>query len=83
MFTFHDDRGIINTHEEVFLLGINHGVIERPNNQTYAFGGENYRGKGAMLVAIQEKKELREAILRQLKARDFEGTLVKTNNDIE
>jgi len=36
-----------------------------------------------MLVAIQEKKELREAILRQLKARDFEGTLVKTNNDIE
>jgi len=75
MFTFDDNLGIINTHEEVFLLGINHGVIERPNQQTYSFGGETWRGKVGILEAIKENRTLRDEILRQLKARDLDGTL--------
>ncbi len=82
-FMFHDNLGIINTHEEVFALAVNHGILERPNQLTYKFGDETYRSKAAILSAIEEKKELREALLRELKRRDLEGTLSSKPNPVE
>jgi hypothetical protein len=56
-FTFDFDKGIINTYEEVFLLGANRGVIERPNQTSYEFGGRKWVGKSTMIQAIRDDAE--------------------------
>lgn len=72
-FTLHYDKGIINTHEEVFLLGVNRNVIGHPNNQTYTFGEKKWAGKAAMLQAITEDRDLYNAVISELKRRDLAG----------
>jgi hypothetical protein len=71
-FTFDYKRGIINVHEEVFLLGCARNVIDRPNNVMYAFGGKEWRGKPAMLEALKNDTQLQTAILTELHRRDRE-----------
>lgn len=63
-------KGLINQHEEIFELGVNTGVIERPNNVTYVYEGENYKGKKAMALAIKEDEAMAERILNQVKMLD-------------
>lgn len=72
-FTFDYNQGIANVHEEVFLLGINRGIIERPNLQTYSFDGKEYRGKEAMITALRDHPEMQEAVLKELLRRDNLG----------
>lgn len=72
-FTLDYNRGIINTHEEVFLLGVNRGVIEKPNNLSYAFEDKKWAGKPAMLQALREDKELQERVLQEIRDRDIKG----------
>jgi hypothetical protein len=69
-FTFDYDKGIINTFEEAFLLGINTGVIERPNNLTYVFGNNKWTGKPATLEALEGSPELCDAIVKEVFKRD-------------
>lgn len=71
-YTFDYDNGIINIHEEIFLLGVNRGVIERPNNVTYSYGGQSWRGRVAMLEAIRDNDELAQAIHRDVMRLDME-----------
>lgn len=71
-FTLDYDRGIINTHEEVFLLGVNRGIIERPNNVTYKYGDQSWRGKMAMANAIRDNDELYQMILSEVMKQDME-----------
>jgi len=63
-------KGFINQHEEIFELGINTGVIGRPNNRTYEFEGQVYDGKNAMAEAIKKDPTLANAILLQVKMTD-------------
>jgi RecA/RadA recombinase len=63
-------KGFINQHEEIFELGVNTGVIERPNNVTYVYDGENYKGKKAMAEAIKNDPGLAQKILDQVKESD-------------
>lgn len=72
-FTIDYSRGLINVHEEVFKLGCARKVIERPNNQTYAFGDKEWRGKDAFLNALEKDLGLQAAIVKELKARDIAG----------
>lgn len=72
-FTLDYNQGIINSHEEVFLLGVNRGVIDKPNNLSYEFGGKKWAGKPAMLEALKTDAELREAILAEIRKRDVAG----------
>jgi hypothetical protein len=72
-FTLDYDKGIINTHEEVFLLGVGRNVIEKPNNLSYAFGERKWVGKPAMLEALRSEKELQDTILTELRRRDLAG----------
>lgn len=69
-FTWDFKRGIINTHEEVFELGVNLGIITKPNNVMYEFGGNQWRGKEAMLTAIKDSAELYNNIWTEIKRRD-------------
>lgn len=72
-FTLDFGRGIINQHEEVFLLGTRRGVIQRPNNTMYVFDGREWRGQDAMVLALKESPELQEAVLKELRERDIQG----------
>jgi hypothetical protein len=72
-FTLDYNLGIVNTHEEVFLLASNRGVIERPNQTMYQFGGKEWKGKGAMVQAIKDHPEMQVEILKELQRRDAEG----------
>jgi RecA/RadA recombinase len=72
-FTLDYNLGIVNTHEEVFLLATNRGVIERPNQTMYQFGGKEWKGKGAMVQAIKDHPEMQVEILKELQRRDAEG----------
>lgn len=63
-------KGFVNQHEEIFELGANTGVIERPNNVTYVYEGQNYKGKKAMAEAIKEDPEMAQRILDQVKMLD-------------
>jgi RecA/RadA recombinase len=74
-FTLDYHRGITNTHEEVFLLGINRGVIERPNNRTYIFGGKEWGSKEAAINALKDYPEVAADILKELRRRDIEGLI--------
>lgn len=72
-FTLDYHRGIINTHEEAFLLGVNRGVIGHPNQVSYQFGDKVWRGKEAMLQAMLDEPELQNAILTEIKKQDMAG----------
>lgn len=66
-------RGVINIHEEAFLLGTNRNVIQRPNNLTYVLGEKKWSGKPAMLDALKEDPQLQEQIITEIKKRDKDG----------
>lgn len=72
-FTFSYKNGIINTHEEVFLLATNRGVIHRPNNTSYEYGDRKWVGKGAMLDALRADTDLCDEIVKELRRRDLES----------
>lgn len=74
-FTFDYGRGLINTHEEVFLLGTRRNVVERPDNTHYVFDGRKWKGKEAFLQALKDEPELQEKILKDLRSRDMSGQM--------
>lgn len=77
IFTFDHQRGIINQHEEVFLLGTGRDIIEQPTQGYYAFGDKKWHGKPATLKAIQSDPALSAAILEQVRAADMAGRPIR------
>lgn len=69
-FTIDYEKGLINVHEEIFLLAINNGIVDRPNNRTYVFNGKNYSSKGDFLTAIKDSDELQKSLLSKLQERN-------------
>ncbi len=74
-FTFDFNRGVINQHEEVFLLSTRRGVVQRPNNTSYVFGERKWVGKEAFLEALKNDQGLQDAILKELRMRDLAGQM--------
>lgn len=72
-FTLDFNRGIINIHEEVFLLGVNRHVIEKVNNLTYAYGPDKWVGKPAALAALKSNGPMQAQILAEVQRRDRAG----------
>ncbi len=72
-FTLDYTKGIINTHEEIFLLAKNRGVLQRPNNTTYVLGERKWVGAPSMLAAIKDEPELAKALLNEVWRRDQAG----------
>lgn len=81
-FTFDLNNGIINTHEELFVLGNNRGVILHPNNVTFSYLGKDYRGKEAMLEAIKNSTEIQNSIIKELKEYDLSGKFATQDAEI-
>lgn len=68
--TWDFEKGIVNTHEEVFQLGVNLGIIQRPNNVMYAYNGQEWRGKETCLNAIKDNFELYNTIWSEIRNLD-------------
>jgi hypothetical protein len=81
-FTLDYNKGLVNTWEEVFRLGVNRGIIERPNLQTYAFGDKKWRGKDEAWAAVRGDEVLQKAIIDELHRRDGAGTYASVEADI-
>src|SRR5579859_1505632 len=62
-FTFDFSKGIVNQYEEVFKLGVGRGIVNRPNQLTYEFGGQTWKGKDAFLAALKESQKLQDDII--------------------
>jgi len=71
--TFDYNKGFINQHEEVFVLGVNWGIIKRPNKLTYTVGSETFTGKPAALKALAERPDLQKLVLAGLLEREKSG----------
>src|SRR5690606_23990595 len=63
LLTFDYEKGIINTHEELFLMGYNTGVIKREGNSNYVYGDLKINGKANFAKKIREDEELAGMIL--------------------
>ena len=70
-FTLDYNKGIINTHEEVFTLGVNLGIIEKPNNVSYVYNGKKWAGLANMLNELRDNKEMAEEIVKEIMKRDL------------
>lgn len=75
-FTLNYTNGIINVHEEIFLLGKYRGVLGHPTTKTWTFGDQNWNGEATMVTAIKDNPALAEAILAEVYRRDKAGAFV-------
>lgn len=83
-FTVDYRRGIVNTHEEVFRLGLAWGIIGRPAKGKYVLGEKEWFGKANFLEALEGSAELQEKIISELLEREKSGTfmdVVSTNEE--
>ncbi len=80
-FTFDYQKGIINTNEEVFRLGVNWGIIAKVNNTTYQIGDKRFVGKPATLKALGESPDLQQQVVAGLISMEHGGTAPKTKDD--
>lgn len=78
-YTVDYQRGIINQHEEIFTLGVERRIVNRPNNVTYELTdypvkGESttWRGKVDFLNALKVNENLRAEILERLRSQDID-----------
>jgi len=69
-FTLDYQKGIINQYEEIFILGTNFGVIEKPNQSWYQFGDQKWHGSKNCLIAIRDNQQLQNQILDKIYEKD-------------
>ena len=67
MITLDYQEGIVNQHEELFLLGYNTGVIKREGTSNYVFGDLKINGKANFAKKLKEDQELYNKILEEIK----------------
>lgn len=83
-FAYSYQHGIVNRHEEIFLLGVGRGIIEHPSGTVYTFMGRKWTGgQPAMLAALAEEPELCSEVLKEIKRRDLQGAIVPTAAEAE
>jgi hypothetical protein len=72
-FTYDFNRGIINQHEEVYLLGTRRGIIDSPKQGYYKFEDQTWHGEGKTLAALAADPALCERVIAELRRKDLAG----------
>jgi len=72
MFTIDYEKGLINKHEEIFLMGYGSKIITREGN-SYIYKDVKIVGRGNFAAKIREDEELAGRILADVQALDGEG----------
>jgi RecA/RadA recombinase len=70
-FTLDYKQGLINVYEEVFLMALNRGLIQRPTNRKYIFDGKEFDGFDATLKAFRDHPEWAPIVTKECKRRDM------------
>jgi hypothetical protein len=65
-FTIDYDRGIINQYEEIALMGVNLGIVQRPNNQTYVVGSQQIRGFANYVQMVRDNAEVQQYLAKAI-----------------
>ena len=73
VFTLDYNKGIVNVHEEIFTLGVNRGIIQRPNNRSYEVNGKSWSSKESVIQGIKDDVDIQAYILKELKAMDYKN----------
>jgi recombination protein RecA len=71
-------RGIVNKNVQVAQLGIDYGVIERPNNTSYILGDQKFVGRSKLDAFLKDPTEysrLLEELKITEKPEDFDSSL--------
>lgn len=76
-FTIDYEKGIVDTHEEVFRLGVYSGDIYRPNNRMYEFGNQEWNGAEAILDELKNNPELCNEVMKAVRESDLSGKMRK------
>lgn len=71
--SFNDNRGFVRQDEEIFQLGCDLGVIERPTNTTYVIGDRKWVGKPNAVAAFKSDTDLQKSVLSQIRLYDRQG----------
>jgi hypothetical protein len=71
VFTLDNDRGLINTHEEVGLLGCGLKVIAQPSKGRFEFNDRKWHGFKDLLSDLAAETTLYDNVLRQCKLVDL------------
>lgn len=85
-FTLNFKEGIIAKHEEIFRLGLESGIITKPNNVMYAYGDQKWRGVAAIVNALKDDYALANEILIEVMEKDrkyIEGHVEPTDSSSE
>lgn len=69
-FTLSYDKGLINTHEEVFELAKTYGLITTTNNRTYNYQDKSFNGKPDTAKFLMENPQIAQAIMEEIYAKD-------------
>jgi hypothetical protein len=76
-FTFGYNEGIVNTHEEAFLLGYNRGIITKDAGHYYDIPGYTMpkveKGQANMIKFMRDDPKACEFVVRELKKQDLSG----------
>jgi hypothetical protein len=73
-FTLDYNRGLINIHEEVFLLAMARNVIVNEKGNTWVMGNRKWTGgKPSIIDAIKGDTSLQTDIIKELRKRDLAG----------
>jgi hypothetical protein len=72
-FTLNKRKGIVDTWEEVYVLGTKRNVIVQ-NGSIYTFGDRKWKGKEAVWEDLKKEPSLCDSIVEELFRRDREGT---------
>lgn len=57
-------EGVVNHNVEMVELGIEHGIIQRPNNVMYVYGEQKWKGRESVEDAFRDKKLFEEVWAR-------------------
>lgn len=72
-FTLNYQQGIVNQHEEVFTLGKNRKVIQRPNNRSYVIGENKFNSEAECITALRDDPALAQSVIAEVFRRDRAG----------
>ncbi len=75
-------KGVINLHQEVCDLALDYDIATKPNNQTYEYGDQKWRGADNFYTAVAEDENLFNELLSKVRiARDNRRKGIK-NTDV-
>jgi hypothetical protein len=76
-FTYSYQRGIFNTHEEIFLLGYRRGAIEKDGGHYFTIPGftmpDKIKGEANFIQWFEKDAVAQEHVLRVLRKQDTDG----------